>query len=194
MPPEFFKDKFFCNINIFISFRCLILRFIMKYCLLILSSLVIIASCKKVETPLSKQEKMRAATWVIDTAWMTYLSVNGTDSVSKGVWPEQWDGERYIWPRPECMWDDQFKFLDNTEGTHVTGPNKCGVSQTDNIDFTWGLADADTKIYMYGLYSIFGEDVTGTLEEFEDTKFKMSYKKTVSSTVTARVTYKFKTK
>jgi hypothetical protein len=168
----------------------------MKYCLLVLSVLVAFASCKKVETPLSKQEKLRETSWKIDSCFITYLSSKGIDSASKGIWSEQWNGDKYIYVRPDCLYDDYFKFQDNNSGTHVTGSYKCGVSETDNIDFTWGIYQADTKMYIYGMYAIFGQDVNADLTYFDDEKFTIVYTKKVGTpaTITARLTYKFKKK
>lgn len=174
----------------------------MRYCLFVLSFLAVVASCKKVETPMSVQEKMRANDWKIDTAYVTYLSLKGSDSESKGIWPEQFIDGKYVWPRPDCLTDDYFKFEANNDGTHVTGPSKCNVSETDNIKFTWGVTDADTKMYIYGAYAYFGQDVTGRLKDFEDEKFTFEYEKmyvvvtspTDSNTFRKRITYKFKKK
>jgi hypothetical protein len=168
----------------------------MKYCLFVLSVLVAFASCKKVETPLSKQEKLRAISWRIDSTYIVYLSAKGDDSASRGTWPEQFIDGNYVYPRPDCLFDDYFKFQTNNTGTHVTGPNKCGVSETDNIDFTWGIYQADTKMYIYGMYAIFGQDVNADLTSFEDEKFTITYTKKVGATgsINARVTYKFKKK
>jgi hypothetical protein len=57
----------------------------MKYCLLIVFSLLTIASCKKVEVPQSKQEKLRASDWRVDTIMITYLDTNGADSEIVGA-------------------------------------------------------------------------------------------------------------
>ncbi len=170
----------------------------MKYCLLVLSTLLVIASCKKVETPLSKQEKMRASDWVIDTATITYLTSMGQDSFTKGVWPEKTnDKGELIYPRPDCLKDDYFKFGANYSGTQVTGPNKCGDSETSEIEFSWSIYQGDTKMYMYGLYSLLGQDATGDLVEFNDDNFTFAFPKQIavnSTIITVKYTLKFKKK
>jgi hypothetical protein len=169
----------------------------MRYCLFVLSLFVVVASCKKVETSQSRQEKLRAVQWVIDTAYVTYLSATGSDSDSKGVWPEQFIDGNYVWPRPGCLFDDYLKFEDNNDGVHVTGPSKCNVSETDNIDFKWGVFQGDTKMYIYGMYAIFGEDVTADIQRFEDNKFTIAWVKQTGPTTAPqrkRITYKFKKK
>ncbi|MBL7682201.1 MAG: hypothetical protein JNK00_02480 [Flavipsychrobacter sp.] len=165
----------------------------MKYCLLILSSLFFIASCSKVEVPLSKQEKLRESEWRVDTATITYLTTAGADSLMFGAW-----GSDPEYKKPDCVKDDYLKFRANFDGSHITGPDKCNVSESNDIEFTWGITENDTRMYMYGLYALLGQDATGDLVDFRDDQFVFAFPKKIKSgtgdTITVKYSVKFKKK
>ncbi len=169
----------------------------MKYCLLFLFSALVFVSCDKVEVPLSKQEKMRASDWTIDTLTITYLSFNGADSEVQSLWKRMESGIE-VSTKPDCLRDDFIKFRDKNDASHITGTNKCTVSEANDIEFTWGLRDADTKIYMYGLYALFGQDVNADLLYFEEDNFAFAYPKKVATnsgdTITVKITCKLEKK
>lgn len=168
----------------------------MKYCLLIVFTLLTIASCKKVEVPQSKQEKMRASEWRIDTIMVTYLTSGGADSEVQGGWKRFVNGVE-TFDKPDCIKDDYIKFKENHDGSHVTGPDKCS-NEGNEVDFTWGLMDADSKIYFYGLYNLFTQDVNADMVYFQDDQFAFAFRKKIpismTDSTTVKVTYKLKKK
>lgn len=171
----------------------------MKYCLLIVFSLLTIASCKKVEVPQSKQEKLRASDWVVDTIMVTYLDTNGADSEIVGAWKRYENGAE-TYDRPSCYKDDKIQFKENFSGVHVTGAENCVSNEPAFIDFTWGFRDADTKFYIYGLYNLFGVDVNADILYFKDDEFSFVFRKkiqrnsTSTDSITVKNTFKFKKK
>lgn len=171
----------------------------MKYCLLIVFSLLTIASCKKVEVPQSKQEKLRASDWRVDTIMITYLDTNGADSEIVGAWKRYENGVE-TYNRPSCYNDDMIKFKENFSGTHVTGAESCVSNEPNFVDFTWGFRDADTKFYIYGLYNMFGVDVNADVLYFQDEEFSFAYRNkikrnsTATDSITVKTTYKLKKK
>jgi len=171
----------------------------MKYCLLIVFALLTVVSCKKVEVPDSKQEKLRAANWRVDTIMITYLDMSGADSETVGAW-KRFEGGAETYKRPSCYNDDEIKFKENFSGTHVTGAESCVSNEPNLIDFTWGFRESDTKFYMYGLYNLFGADVNADIIYFQDDEFSFAFRKRIlrnsSSTdsMTVRATYKLKKK
>jgi hypothetical protein len=160
----------------------------MRYCLLVLSAFIVIASCKKVETPQSMGDKLRASEWTLDNGTQAWVAYNGDDSLLEGLWPPDYK-------RPDCLKDDYLKFGANHDGNHITGPNKCGTSETSDIQFQWGLTDNDKKIYMYGLYSLMGQDVNGDFRSISDEKMSVTYiMKSTGASASKRITMIFKKK
>lgn len=168
----------------------------MKYCLLIVFSLLTIASCKKVEVPQSKQEIMRASDWRIDTVMTTYLTSTGADSEVQGGWKRIENGVE-TFDKPNCVKDDYIKFKENHDGSHITGPDKCG-NEANDITFTWGLSDADSKIFIYGLYNLFGIDANAEMVYFKEDEFAFAFRKKIpkntTDSITVKMTYKLKKK
>lgn len=169
----------------------------MKYCLLIVFSLLTVISCKKVEVPQSKQEKMRASDWRVDTIMITYLTSTGADSEVQGGWKRIENGVE-TYDKPNCIKDDYIKFKQNFSGSHITGPDKCLSNEANEIDFTWGLTEADTKIYVYGLYNLFTQDVNADMLYFQDDEFAFTFHKKIpknaTDSITVKATYKLKKK
>ncbi|MBS1771677.1 MAG: hypothetical protein JST82_02365 [Bacteroidetes bacterium] len=167
----------------------------MKNCLLLLSVLLMVASCTKKEAAQTKQEILRANKWSIDNEKLTYYnSVGGdSDSYNWGLPPND--------TKPDCIKDDVIEFKDNYDGIHNTGGDKCKTSETDQIQFKWGVManekhENDKKMYIYGLYSLLGQDANGDVE-FQDDKVIFSYPRQIpngSGTITVKWTITFKRK
>jgi len=153
-------------------------------------------SCDKVEVPLSKQEKMRASDWTIDTMTVTYLTSTSADSEVFSLW-KRFESGQEVNTKPDCLKDDLVKFRVKNDGSHIPGPNKCATGETNDIEFTWGLRDADTKIYIYGAYALFGQDVNGDMLFFDEDKFAFAFYRRVATSadsVNVRITCRLKKK
>lgn len=142
----------------------------MKYCLLFLSAIFIIASCKKTEVPASKQDVLRGSggtTWRMDTATITYRLPAGNDTTTS-AWGNQ--------QRPTCKFDDFLIFRDGNIGALNTGDLKCPNGETQEIATKWGITDNDTKMYIYDAGDMFfGADVNAELADFSDSKFILKF-------------------
>ena len=138
----------------------------MKYCLLFLSAVILLASCEKTKSPVTKQDKLRDGKWWVDTTVMAYYKpYSDTDSVY-GI------GKSSL---PDCKLDDRIIFRESTNGAHVTEKEKCGA-ELEEYGFTWGILENDTKMYFYGASSFLAEDdINAELKEFADDKFVIVY-------------------
>lgn len=141
----------------------------MKYCLLIVASLLVISSCTKVEPTESKQEKLRKEKWVLDTGFVRKIwKMDGMEV------PADMDvTESY--PEPECRADDILDFKDGNEGVHLPGDVTCSINETSEIEFRWGLLDNDKKMFIYDAKEFFGTDVNAEVVEFYDDKFGIRF-------------------
>lgn len=144
----------------------------MRYSLLILSVLLITASCTKVEVPDSKQEILKASRWQARNMIVTSkVKADGTTTTENQVTTTTTSFDQM----PECRKDDVFVFRDNNLGAHVTGELTCTINETSEIQFTWGIFEDDTKMYIYDAKEFFGQDVNADLLEFYDDKFTIRF-------------------
>lgn len=150
----------------------------MRYSLLILSVIFVLASCKKVEVPKSKQDILRASSWRLDTATVTFW-VEPTGGETKGH-----DTTICAWgnTREDCKKDDYIVFRENGDAGLKKGELKCGSGETEEETLLWGITENDTKIYIYNAGDMFfGEGaVNATLNESTGDKFTFTYKTQVA--------------
>lgn len=147
----------------------------MKYCLLIVSALVIMASCTKVDPITSKQEILRGdlkgdtLKWTLDTGFVNKKwKMDGADV------PADFDiVESY--PEPSCREDDVLIFRELNEGVHLPGAVTCSINETPAIEFRWGLTDNDTKMFIYDAKEFFGMDINAEILELYEDKFTIRY-------------------
>jgi hypothetical protein len=142
----------------------------MKYCLLFVAALFVLGSCEKVDVPVSKAQMLRDNRWKVSDMKLTYLTSTGGDSLSESTIKLPPD-----FKLPDCILDDYLQFRENHDGSHIPGPDKCKTGESDDIYFEWGLTENDTKIYLYGMESLFGRDIDGDVVEITDSKFTFSY-------------------
>ena len=135
----------------------------MKYNLLILSLLIVAASCTKVEVPKSKQDMLRGD----NTKWRMKTGT-GIIKYDSRRSPRLADRSNDF-PMPVCFEDDRLIFREGNEGAHIPGENICSINETPEIGFRWGLTDNDTKMYIYDAKEYFDMDVNADVVEiFED--------------------------
>lgn len=145
----------------------------MRYSLLILSILFIVVSCKKVEVPKSKQDILRASSWRLDTANVTYW-VEPTGGETKGH-----DTTVCAWGavREGCKMDDYIVFRENNDAGLKKGEVKCGNGETEEETLMWGITDGDSKIYIYNAGDMFFDEdaVNATINELTGDKLTFTY-------------------
>jgi len=144
----------------------------MKYCLLILSALLVIASCKKVEVPKSRAEILREGSkWALaDDVWKSYRKFNvdtflTTDTIKLK--------ENIV----ECKQDDYLVFRDGNDGGLNTGDKKCPQGEAQEENIRWGFTNNETRMYIYQAGEMFFgyDDVEGEVTNFSDNKFTIKY-------------------
>lgn len=142
----------------------------MKYCLLIVSALLLMTSCdKEPETTKSKQDILRADTWTLDTGFVQKKWKMDDDAVPADIDIVE------SYPEPACREDDQLAFRDGYEGAHIPGEVTCSINETSEIEFRWGLTDNDTRMFIYDAREYFGADVNAKIVHFYDDKFVIEY-------------------
>ncbi|MBZ0097887.1 MAG: hypothetical protein K8F30_02325, partial [Taibaiella sp.] len=61
------------------------------------------------------------------------------------------------------------------EGAHLTGELPCSINETSEVQFTWGLTDNSTKMYIYDAHEYFRQDVNADILEFYNDRFTIRY-------------------
>lgn len=138
----------------------------MRYCLLILSAILVVSSCTKVEQTPTRGDVMRDGKWQVESGTYKYrVFRNGAykDSIE-------------TYKITDCFDDDFIVFGEGNKGEHVTGEKFCNINETANMDFTWGLTNGGNGINIYDAPEIFGNDVNnGDIIEFFDDKFGIKF-------------------
>lgn len=139
----------------------------MRYCLLLLSAvLVIIASCKKVEVPQSKEDILRASKWQMkEIQKKTRL-----DDTTFYIDTVKVEG------MAECKHDDYLEFRENNAGFFKSGEKKC-IGMVEETAIRWGITTNDTKMYIYEAGEMFEghNEINANLYEFTNDQFVIQY-------------------
>lgn len=165
----------------------------MRYCILILSALLVLSSCTKVENEKSRQEILRDGEWRLDAASIEYKlhrfgpmllevnrKVNLFDDINKIIYwrsPDLQDSLFFDHRRidPDCVEDDRIVFRENHDGAHKPGEKTCSINETAELEFRWGLIGDETKMYIYDAKEFFRADVNADIIEFYEDKFGITY-------------------
>lgn len=169
----------------------------MKYCLLFLSIVLItVSACKKVETPKSDDETLQGTNWKLDGATVSYPLFHDTadytaygrdtlyavkDKDGNFNWNHNYGGSYSIYPWkdaiPNCKNDDYLVFRTNHEGGIKTGDVKCPSGEVEEIAFTWGLTDKNSKMYIYSAQDFFFgiNNVNAQVKELTDSKLVLAF-------------------
>lgn len=141
----------------------------MKYTLLVLTAVIVIVGCKKLEVPDSKEDMLRASEWVLDTGYVRTIKKADGGSV-----PADIDATGpYV--KPECRTDDKLVFREVNEGAHIPGEMRCSINETAELQFTWGIIDAGKGMYIYDAKEFFGTDVNAEIIEFYEDRFGIRF-------------------
>jgi hypothetical protein len=144
----------------------------MKYSLLILSVVLVIAACSKVDVPKSHAEILRDGTrWgLADNIQKSYRKFK-TD---KGLTT---DTVRIDPDIPECKRDDYLVFREGNDGGLNTGDKKCPQGEAQEENIRWGFTNNDSRMYIYQAGNMFlgYDDVEGEVTNFSDNKFTIKY-------------------
>ncbi len=132
----------------------------MKYFLLVLSIIVVIASCNKppVTTP-SRESMLRVGKWHVTAGTLTLRKPNGVDTTLN-----------YLNWIPVCHRDDYIKFDSLNVGYLFPGSDICNAGDADSIGFTWKLENGETTMSLYnGFSNTFGVAESILLPVYFDT-------------------------
>jgi hypothetical protein len=127
----------------------------MRYFLLALSMIVVLAACNQEPTVTPNRENlMRAKRWKITDGTITVKTPGGKDTLLK-----------YLDYIDTCYVDNYIKFDSNHFGRLMMGDIKCNLADPDSRNFTWRLWNNDKYIDLYdGFNTIFA--VTTTIEPY----------------------------
>ncbi len=127
----------------------------MKYLLLALSLVVVLAACNQTPTVAPNRENiMRSKQWKLASGTMTVKTPGGKDTTLK-----------YVDYTDTCYWDDYIKFDSNHFGRVFMADKKCNMADPSVRNFTWRLWNNDKYIDLYdGFNTIFG--VLTSIEPF----------------------------
>lgn len=141
----------------------------MRYSLLILSVLLVVSCTKKGEETKSRQEILRESKWNFDTGSRHMIWIKDGTAVPVDV--------NQVVPigRTACNADDFLEFREGYLGAHLTGEVPCSINETSEIQFTWGLTDNSTKMYIYDAHEYFRQDVNADILEFYNDRFTIRY-------------------
>lgn len=142
---------------------------IMKYSLLILSAILLVSSCTEIEEnqTITREAKLRDGFWKMESGMTRNRFHNEDDG-------QMLTDEKNI-EKPECREDDYFVFRELYEGAHIPGEMTCSINETAELQFTWGLTNNDSGIFIYDADEFFGADVNAEFIEFYDDKFGIRF-------------------
>lgn len=106
----------------------------MKYFLLSLSAIIMLAACQKTpKATVSKENTLRANRWKISSGTLTVKLPSGKDTTIP-----------YVGLLPTCNQDDYLVFDSLDYGAVNSGSIKCSPSEPAEISFTWQLLNNNT--------------------------------------------------
>lgn len=118
-----------------------------RFILFLGSALLFLASCTKVEDPVSIEEDLRDGKWRRTSGKVTYK-----DPLTNG------DSTRdYLPELPDCRKDNAMEFKENYEGTLHMGAQQCTAGEPDTKRFTWQVTNNAQKLLLYGVEDYFPE-------------------------------------
>lgn len=141
----------------------------MRYCVLILSALLVVSSCTKVEETPSRLDTLRESKWRLDAG--TVHTIQHANASAPAV------NKTEAFVINECAKDDLFVFREGHDGAHIPGELTCSINETAEIQFRWGLQENDTKMFIYDAKEFFGTDVNAEILEFYNDKFGIKFNK-----------------
>lgn len=165
----------------------------MRYCILILSALLLVSSCVKTDDTKSRQELLRDGQWKLDAGSIEYRlpkagplaeNVNYVidlyDPIDTVVyWRSENNSQKAYFIHdgldPECSADDQFVFRENRDGAFLPGELLCSINETAEVEFIWGLTNGNNNMYIYDCKEFFRTDVNADIIEFYNDKFGIRY-------------------
>jgi hypothetical protein len=127
-----------------------------KFAILILSVVVITASCSKNSTPIAgRSDMLRTGKWSIESGTVTFKLPSRRDTTVN-----------YLTFLPSCRHDDYLVFHDNQDASIFSNTVKCNPGDPDSVTFRWGFANNNNNLSLYhGFNFVYG--ITDTLLPFK---------------------------
>ncbi len=137
----------------------------MRYILLTAVVLVGLASCKKAETAVTRQDELRMGNWKMVAGTIKMDPAIGADTLI-----------HYYDSLPACKKDDYMVFLTNYDGTQNSG-TKCDASEPDMVQFRWELYDNGEGISFWNANNtFFGKPaVSAPFVSYTSSRFTIRY-------------------
>jgi hypothetical protein len=163
----------------------------MKYCFLILSALLVVSSCKKVEDPKSYEDMLRDGKWRMEldaehgllvqrpAIMPNPLNIKQVDTIYAigSATSRMLNDTTYIAAvYPDCQADDYLVFREGIIGALNTGELKCPQGEVAEIETHWGFRNNYTQMYIYDAPTVFRtSDVLADVKEFSADRFTITY-------------------
>ncbi len=137
----------------------------MRWLLSIAFIFVLFASCKKLESPVTREDELRSGRWKMSAGTIkvdAYMAIDTTYN--------------YYDSLPECKKDDYMVFKTNYDATQNSG-NKCDESEPDEIQFRWALYDNGNGInFWYANETFFGQPaISAPFINYTPSRFTIRY-------------------
>lgn len=107
-------------------------------------ALLLIVSCKKVETPMSREDELRAGKWKMSVSTLKQNPYLGTVTTTD-----------LLAALPGCKKDDYLVFKENYEASQNSSSSKCSSADPDEIMFRWELFDNGKTIHIWNATQTF---------------------------------------
>lgn len=137
----------------------------MKYFLSIAALLIILASCKKTEPTVTREDELRMGKWKMVAGTIQVDPYVGKDTLI-----------HYYDSLPGCKRDDYIVFKTNYVATQNSG-EKCDPSEPDEIEFRWELFNNGTGINFWNANeTFFGKPtISAPIINYNSSRFTIKY-------------------
>ena len=137
----------------------------MKYLLLSLATVFLLASCSKPSDTKSREDMLRNGKWRVSGGTEKYKNINGHDTTVSILSMLQ-----------DCQKDNYMVFGQNYTGYANYGSNKCSPSEPDQTTFNWYLDDSKNNITFTNADALFGKTTLSTnFIDFSEGSFTLKY-------------------
>jgi len=116
----------------------------MRYLMMAVCALLLIVSCKKVETPTSREEELRDGKWRLNVSTLKVSPYMGPVTTIN-----------LLSLMSDCLKDDYIVFKENYQATQNSNGNKCSNADPDEIMFRWELYNNGTSIQIWNATQTF---------------------------------------
>lgn len=149
----------------------------MRTIISILSFLLIVSACNKIEPINTREDELRNGKWKHSAMTLRHDPYIGKDTVynlydSLPVWPV-------------CKKDNYIMFGNNYNAVQNVGDDRCDDSEPQSIAFRWSLENDKETLHLWNAGNTFfgKETISAPIEEYSPDRFTISYLELINSPV-----------